>query len=139
MNSRACSHQQSVIYKIVPWGLRQHAVVVIFCIFDLHVACSDILNNQKLRDWDTFADASDVVVDEVTHDKQLNKLHCHYPIAYKRFDVVIWIGKLVIRGEPEDKRDQLRRGLCKEEMRSERLSLALLLEHEKLREHGNRL
>mmetsp|Transcript_11222 Transcript_11222/g.31087 ORF Transcript_11222/g.31087 Transcript_11222/m.31087 type:complete len:238 (+) Transcript_11222:224-937(+) len=88
-----------------------------------------------LRHRDTPLETANVVVDEVSHDHQLNKLHDHHPIAHISLDGVAWIRQLAERRGPKEEGDQLCQKLRCQEMGSEGLCSPLLHEHEKLWEH----
>lgn len=50
-----------------------------------------IVSTNNSRHWDALLDASDVLIDEISHHDQLHKLHGHHPISNKFLDGVVWV------------------------------------------------
>mmetsp|Transcript_74942 Transcript_74942/g.219367 ORF Transcript_74942/g.219367 Transcript_74942/m.219367 type:complete len:270 (+) Transcript_74942:13-822(+) len=102
-------------------------------------ARSDVVRDEQLRDGDTLADTSDVVPDEVAHHQELYELHGHDPVAHELLDGVVRVRQLAKGGGPEDEGHELGQRLRCQEVGRVLLRLALLHEHEELRQHGHGL
>jgi len=78
---------------------------------------SDVVGAQNLCHRDALLEAPDIVVDEVSHDHELNQLDNNNPIADKLFDWMVLVGQLAEGGCPKDKRHQPGESLRRQEVR----------------------